>query len=180
MTGNIQLVAINDFEKARWQTWWSRLWAWLQRKSNQLIALDELEASLPKQRLYRGIQEIPVEQIVGSVNRAHEFDRQFNPLRDSLEQRWVGVRVLASTTGFAPIQVYQVGNLYFVEDGHHRVSVNRQLGNSVIEALVWEYPLDHCFDLQATTAEVMAQLQPKPATLTDSRVGAVSHSCGVC
>ena len=89
---------------------------------------------------YQGIQEIPAQAIVGSVGRDRDFDRRFRPLRQHLQDRWVRAYVTAQTNGWAPVRLWQVGDQYFVEDGHHRVSVARQLGVDRIEAEVWTYP----------------------------------------
>jgi hypothetical protein len=153
-----RLDAIGEFERARVSAWWHWLWSKIRRKNPRLLALNEVEKWLPQQRIYRGIREIPLEQIIGSAGRSHEYNRRFQPLRDSLDERWVNVMVLARTTGWSPIQVYKVGNLYFVEDGHHRVSVARWLKNRVIEAEVWEYPVDQEIDPDAGLEAVRAQL----------------------
>jgi hypothetical protein len=89
----------------------------------------------------RGVQDIPVRAIVGSVGRAGEYDRQFRPLNPALRNRWIGVHVLAENAGWEPVVVHKVGEVYFVEDGHHRVSVARHSGYNFIEAQVYEYTL---------------------------------------
>src|SRR5690606_11426800 len=53
------------------------------------------------------------------------------------EGRWVGVRLaMTGLEGVPPIELYQVGDAYFVKDGNHRVSVARQLGAKTINAYV--------------------------------------------
>lgn len=104
--------------------------------------LDSFGAHLPDllpSRRYQGIQEIPVAQIVGSVDRNKDFDHSFRPLKSHLRDRWVNIYLLAQKSGWLPIRVYEVGGRYFVEDGHHRVSVARALGLSSIQAEVWKY-----------------------------------------
>jgi hypothetical protein len=157
----LRMDAMIAFEQARTTARWRGLWARLIGTPIRLIAFGDLQKWLPQQRLYRGVHDIPLNHIVGSINRSHEFDRRFLPLRDTLAERWVNVMVLAHTTGCPPIQVYKIGHLYFVEDGHHRVSVARWLKNSVIEAEIWEYPhcqkLDPTLGLQGIIAHLKAQ-----------------------
>jgi hypothetical protein len=86
---------------------------------------------------YRGLQDVHLEQIVGSVARYHDFSRAFMPRRDALRQRWQRARKLQGK--LKPIDLYQVGDVYFVVDGNHRVSVARQAKAPTIQAHVWEY-----------------------------------------
>ena len=87
----------------------------------------------------RGLQEIPLDKIVGSVGRYQDFTRSFLPKKDSDEVRWATVRAaINDMKGMPPIEVYQIGEVYFVKDGNHRVSVARQLGTTTISAYVTE------------------------------------------
>jgi hypothetical protein len=87
-----------------------------------------------------GVQRIPVGAIVGTVDRRPDsFDRSFRPRSPELRRRWE--RVMAARRRgetLPPIDVYKVGDIYFVRDGHHRVSVARALGETTIEAYVRE------------------------------------------
>ena len=154
-----RLDAIAEFERVRHWASLRRLWAKLTRQREHLLSFAALEPYLPQQRIYKGRQDIPVGQIVGSVNRPREFSRTFQPLRDSAEQRWVNVWALQKTTGWPPIKVYQVGTLYFVEDGHHRVSVARQLGLKLIEAEIWAVPTAIQTEENISIAEILKQLR---------------------
>lgn len=111
-------------------------------RENRLLPFEAIRAELRLQNpLYRGIQEIPVKRIIGSLGRYDDFNGQFLPLTDAMRERWVGVETLASSAvGWPPIDVYQVGDAYFVRDGNHRTAVARSMGLSIIEAHVWEYP----------------------------------------
>jgi hypothetical protein len=88
-----------------------------------------------------GSRTVPIEQIRGSQERASDFDRDFNPLQNHTRDRWVSIAV-ARQRGKAlpPVSLVQVGDLYFVLDGHHRISVARALGQRDIEArvTVWQ------------------------------------------
>lgn len=136
-----RLDAIAEFERARYWASLRRLWAKITRQREYLLSFAELKPYLPQQRIYKGRKDILVSHIVGSVNRPRNFNRTFQPLHDSSKERWVTMWMLQKTTGWSSIKVYQVGNLYFVEDGHHRVSVARQLGLKLIEAEIWEYQI---------------------------------------
>lgn len=88
----------------------------------------------------RGIQEVPLERIVGTVQREREFNRAFLPRDESLRGRWEEIEGLAEgAKGFSPVELYRVGDTHFVVDGHHRVSVAHSLGASTIEAHVKEF-----------------------------------------
>ena len=87
-----------------------------------------------------GVQMIPLDSIVGTVDRRRsQFDRSFRPMTAELRDRWQRVAAARrSGVSLPPIDVYRVGGLHFVEDGHHRVSVARALGDDAIEARVRE------------------------------------------
>ena len=88
----------------------------------------------------RGLREVELERIVGSLERSRDFNRVFLPRDESLRERWEDVyRLAEGSRGFPPIDVYQVGGVFFVVDGHHRVSVAQRLGATTIEARVREF-----------------------------------------
>lgn len=142
------------FERLRFQAATANFFAKLTGKTTQLkglaaelfrlnsaqIARGEQPLRPTAQRLYRGEQEVPLAQITGSVGREHDFDHHFRPLKKHLRDRWIEVSALFATDRVPPITVYKCGNAYFVEDGHHRVSVARALGQLSLRALVWEIP----------------------------------------
>jgi hypothetical protein len=132
---------LRHFEEARRQARWHELAARLAGRQYHLLPFEAIRNRLRQQNpLYRGIQQIPLEQIVGSVGRYLEFSRTFLPLNNSLRERWANIDALAMVRGWPPIEVYQIGTGYFVKDGHHRVSVARQMANQLIEAHVYEFP----------------------------------------
>ena len=136
--------AIRHFEQARRQARLDQLSARLTGRDNRILPFEAIRTRLRQHNpFYRGIHEIALDEIIGSVGRYHEFTRQFLPLNDDLRERWVGINTLTlSFSGWPPIELYQVGSAYFVKDGHHRVSVARQLAIPSIEAHVWEFPAD--------------------------------------
>ena len=91
----------------------------------------------PEARFTVSLEEIPLERVVGSVERCTDYTLDFSPLKDSDQGRWMAVKqAFASAKALPPIRVYRTGDVYFVVDGNHRVSVARQLGRTRIEAHV--------------------------------------------
>ncbi len=89
---------------------------------------------------YLGLQDILLDQIVGSLDRYTDFTRFFFPRHDHLQERWQRIEQLhTSGRQLPPIVLYKVGQVYFVRDGHHRVSVARQHGTFTLKAIIWEF-----------------------------------------
>jgi hypothetical protein len=135
--------AQSDFSRARRGQVLSRLARRLRGEPsdvNVILPFDEVIDALGwrgERRL--GLQTIELDSIVGTVDRTREFDRRFRPTSRSARRRWE--RIAAATRrgdAMPPIDVYRIGSMHFVSDGHHRVSVARQLGLEVIEAYVTE------------------------------------------
>jgi nucleotide-binding universal stress UspA family protein len=135
-------AAVQDFREARQRADLQEVLARLTGKSNALLSFEEVAQKLRlAARTERGVQSIPVQAIVGSVSRYADFTRTFLPRRTDDKERWVHVKTAFSDlkgTGMPPIEVYKVGDVYFVLDGNHRVSVARQEGWPYIEAHVIE------------------------------------------
>jgi hypothetical protein len=129
------------FERARWQAFLETLAGRLRGRPADLLSFETLRERLDLVPVREcGLREIPLDSIVGSVGKCHEFTRSFLPRTDSIKDRWKQIYVLAlSFKGLPPIQVYQFGTMYFVQDGHQRVSVARCLGAKTIEAYVIEF-----------------------------------------
>jgi hypothetical protein len=137
-------LALRHFEKARRQAWKERLSARLSGRDRHLLPFDVIRSQLKqKNPLYQGARQVPLAQIAGSVGRYSEFTRQFLPLHNSFRERWVRIESLARTSqGWPPVELFQIGDVYFVKDGNHRVAVARQLRLDTIEALVWSFPTE--------------------------------------
>jgi hypothetical protein len=135
--------AENDFLRARRRQVLSRLATWLRRQPddvNIMLPYDEVVAALGRTGERRlGLQVITLDSIVGSVDRQREFDRRFRPTSGQVRERWQRL-ALAQRRGesIPPIEVYRVGDMHFVVDGHHRVSVAHALGLKTIDAYVTE------------------------------------------
>ena len=138
--------ALQDFNEARLKASLQELLARLTGKSNELLSYEEIAQKLKlRLRADRGVREIPVQAIVGSVGRYTEFTRTFLPRRDDDRERWARVKAAMEDPagrGLPPIEVYKVGEAYFVLDGNHRVSIARQEGFKFIEAHVIEIKTD--------------------------------------
>ena len=132
-------VAIDRFQHEHKWAQVNLLRAHLLARPEHLETFRARVPALLPARHYLGMQDIPVDQITGSVDRSTDFDHNFRPLKSHLRDRWVNIYLLAQENSWPPIRVYKVGEQYFVEDGHHRVSVARSLGRLWIQAEVWEY-----------------------------------------
>ena len=129
-----------DFARARFKAFINRIRNILQRQPRTLLSYDEVKEKLRiGGPIYRGIKTVEVEKIVGSLNRYHQFDRAFLPLDSQVANRWQNVdRAFYQEIDLPPVVLYKVGEVYFVVDGHHRVSVAREQGQLYIEADVRE------------------------------------------
>ncbi len=126
----------SEFEDARNIGLGKRMMRWIKRDSYELVNFEELTEQLCIYGQHdAGVHPIPLCQIVGSVGRDHAFDREFRPTSNDTRERWQGIeRALNNDKPLPPIDVYQVGELYFVIDGNHRVSVSRWQGRAYIDA----------------------------------------------
>jgi len=134
------LSAIEDFSRARRQAVFEELLARVTGRSVDLLSYEDVRQKLRATESARQrLEEIPLDAIVGSVGRYKDFTRTFLPRLDSDRQRWTRVKAqVDDMTGVPPIEVYKIGQAYFVLDGNHRVSIARQLGASHIQAYVKE------------------------------------------
>lgn len=142
-TGFPQADAEHDFLRTRRRQVLSRLASWLRREPDDvsdILPFDEVVAALGRTGERRlGLQVIALESIVGSVDRTKDFDRSFRPRTPRTRERWERLaRAQRRGETIPPIDVYRVGGLHFVRDGHHRVSVAIALNLRSIEARVTE------------------------------------------
>ena len=130
----------SDFARARFKAFLNRVRSTLGGLPKTLLSYDDIKEKLHiGGPIYRGVQTVEVSKIVGSLNRYHQFDRAFLPLDDQIANRWENIdRAFYQEINLPPIVLYKVGGVYFVVDGHHRVSVARQQGQLFIEADVRE------------------------------------------
>ena len=142
-TGSPPLDAQTDFSRARRRRTLDRLTARLRREPadfNLILPFEEVVQALGwrgERRL--GLQTIPLDSIVGSVDRTRDFDRRFRPTSRRTRKRWERMATAARRgEAFPPIDVYRIGEVHFVKDGHHRVSIARAQGLPDIDAYVTE------------------------------------------
>ena len=141
-TGLPQTDAQFDFGRARRRRALAQIAARMRRDSDftAILPFDEVVRALGRRgERYLGLRTIELDSIVGTVDRGREFDRRFNPTSGRVRPRWERINT-AQRKGQAmpPIDVYRLGELHFVKDGHHRVSVARALGHKDIDAYVTE------------------------------------------
>ncbi len=135
--------AQTDFKRARRRALASRLARRLRGEPgdvNLILPFDEVVEALGRRsERHLGLRTIPLDSIVGTVDRQREFDRNFRPTSRRVRLRWQRIaEAIRRGEPMPPIDVYGIGEMHFVRDGHHRVSVTRQLGLDVIEAYVTE------------------------------------------
>jgi hypothetical protein len=133
-----------DFTRARRRARLREAVARIRREhaSNRLLSFDDVRRGrlVADNRPYRGTRVVEVDQIVGSVGRWRDFDRAFLPTRTSVGERWKRIdRAFQRGEDLPPVELYEVGEAYFVVDGHHRVSVARYHGVPTVEAAVAEF-----------------------------------------
>jgi len=140
-TGLPQTDAEFDFSRTRRRRALSRIADRLRREPSDIdviLPFEEVVAALGRRsERYLGLQSIEMDSIVGTVDRGREFDRRFRPTSGRVRSRWERIAT-AQRKGqsMPPIEVYRIGELHFVKDGHHRVSVARALGHTHIDAYV--------------------------------------------
>jgi hypothetical protein len=120
----------------------NRLWRLITRRSGHLLDLRTVEAAYQIQtRHYLGVQLVSVDQICGSEGRSLDFDSLFYPCQKHSQERWLSIAAARiMELALPPVELIQIGEGYFVRDGHHRLSVARALGEQYIEAevTVWQ------------------------------------------
>jgi nucleotide-binding universal stress UspA family protein len=136
----LYLSALNDFRQARRRAKLQSLTAVISGKHEKLLSYDEVKRHIKVYGLRRQhLAEIPLDSIVGSVGRYLDFNKKFLPLTDSDAERWARVKMTQEQKGLPPIEVYKIGEIYFVIDGNHRVSIAKQMKIATIEAYVSEF-----------------------------------------
>ena len=138
-----RIRALEDFDAARFKAFTRAIRSILTRRARRLQSIEPvLEAAGLEGRAFGGVQEIPLDRVVGSAaapSKTGDFDPGFLPVNRRMRDRWTRI-YLAMVEGdeLPPIDVYKVGDNYYVIDGHHRVSVARTLGRATINARVVE------------------------------------------
>lgn len=137
-------LALSLFWRTIRSGWFFRLWARLTHQPDHLIDLDETLCCNPvKCSHYAGTMPVEIKRIRGTESKAEEFDADFHPLKESSLSRWLGV-ALERLRGhdLPPVDLIDIDGIYYVRDGHHRISVARSLGQAYIDAEVVRMSLD--------------------------------------
>ena len=160
--GHALYSAKEDFHRARRQATLEQVMNRLRGEPTTLLPFEPVKRRLKgRGEIERGLQEIPLSHVGGSVGRYRDFTRSFLPRSSSAQHRWAAVKVFMSEHGFEPIQVYKLGDAYFVRDGNHRVSIARQMGNDTIPAYV---------------TEIATRVPMSPGTKPDDMIRQVEHA----
>ncbi len=132
---SLRMEAVRSFNQAVTQGRIGQLVAKLLHKDNHLRSLASQPSSShqPTSR----IVTVPIRQIKGSLGRSEDFDASFNPLQERSRSRWVSIlTAIRSNNPLPPVELVQVGDAYYVQDGHHRISVAHALEQEAIEARI--------------------------------------------
>ncbi len=136
----------SDFTRARQRALRRTVLSVLRRQRSTLLPFEEVRAHLApfvRGQYDRGIQQVPLANIIGSQGRYSDFDRSFLPRGTRTEERWTSVnRARYRNIELPPVELYKLGDIYFVADGNHRVSVARHCGQVDIRSHVVELQTD--------------------------------------
>ena len=137
-----QQEARQHFREARKRAFVNEVLGLLSGRPRDLLSFREVQQRLGLQYGAMGrLETVPIEKIVGSEGRYHDFDREFLPLHSATADRWESLDVaFHRMVNVPPVELYKVGDAYFVRDGNHRVSVARNHGGRYIDAYVIEVP----------------------------------------
>jgi hypothetical protein len=137
---NANLEAIRLYNNHNQKTLWNILKNRLTHRCNDLLHTERVLSQLEEPDFrHLGRFEVPVNSIVGSSGRSNDFDLEFNPLRNTLGDRWIHIaQVFLSGKRLPPVQLYKIADAFFVVDGHHRLSVAKAAGQQFVCANVIE------------------------------------------
>jgi hypothetical protein len=146
-----------QFEDARRRALLNALLDMVRRRPSEMLPFEEVRARLNvRGQRYLGHQTVPVDRIVGSEGRYGDFDRRFLPRSNSMRGRWTRVNSAAlQDVNLPPVELYKIGDIYFVRDGNHRVSVARQRGQRDIDAIVTELVVDVPLDPRMSVHDLL-------------------------
>ncbi len=148
--------ARDAFSRARAREMIAKIFSALTNENKDLLPLQEVQSILkPKSERYRGMISVPVSSIAGSEGRYRDFNRDFLPKHKHLRDRWVSIQVAHYQDKILPpIRLFEIGGIYFVRDGNHRVSVAVEQGVEFIDAEVTQLGSDISLRPGATKEEI--------------------------
>jgi hypothetical protein len=130
--------ADDTFKKARLRALFSKIGSYFTRRKDDLIPFSYAYSMLkPRSEAYRGIKHVSISHIVGSEGRYKDFNRVFLPRGVYLRERWERInKAYKAHIELPPVRLYEIGGVYFVRDGNHRISVALSRGVEFIDAEV--------------------------------------------
>jgi len=133
-------LADQDFDRAIKKGFWRKVLTRLTGKTNELLPFEEVRVKLPMRgQHYIGLKQVPIQNIVGSFGRYQDFDRAFLPTQKRTKARWVSINKAHYKQIFLPpVDLFKIGEIFFVKDGNHRVSVAHEQGQEFVDAFVTE------------------------------------------
>jgi hypothetical protein len=158
----LKTLAADDFSRARGRAVLSRIQHFLHTGQDRLLSFNDVKDILkPANQVYQGTQTVPIKLIVGSEGRYRDFNKYFLPRSDHLRSRWERVdEAHIRDIPLPPIQLYEIGGVYFVRDGNHRVSVARTQNVEYIDAevisLATEISITPSMTIEALTEALIA------------------------
>lgn len=140
MASIISLEVEKDFARAMAKARASKFWALLKGKNDDMLSFEEVKKAVaPTGESYAGCKSVRVEQIVGSEDRIKDFNKSFCPRSRSMRKRWECVdTAFHEYVILPPVKLLEIGGVYFVRDGNHRVSIAKAHDVTCIDAEVIE------------------------------------------
>ncbi|MEM5948002.1 transcriptional regulator [Spirochaetia bacterium 38H-sp] len=138
MNDFIRERAKRDFEKARMQEFIDRITGIFNPQATELLSLDDVKEIIkPRGEKYLGIKTVEIDKIVGSEGRYLDFNKKFLPKHSITRNRWESIdSAHLKYKELPPVKLYEVGGVYFVRDGNHRISVAKSRDAKFIDAEV--------------------------------------------
>ena len=162
-------VEHSDFISAKSKARYSKIISFFRGRNDDLLSFEEVRKALqPAGESYVGCRTIPVKRVVGSEGRCKDFNKSFMPRRDFMRERWVRVDMAYyENKALPPVKVLEIGGVYFVRDGNHRVSVARMHDVAYIDAEITRLNGDLYLEPGMTMVDieqrVRASKEPKTA-----------------
>ncbi|MBI9102539.1 MAG: transcriptional regulator [Spirochaetales bacterium] len=146
----------NEFNSARMKALRESVFSILNPEKKEMLSFYDIKSLIkPKAEFYMGMQTVPLDKIVGSEGRYHDFNRAFLPKREHLRSRWRSINVAAIEDVYLPpVKLFKIGEIYFVRDGNHRVSVARLRGQIDIDAEITELTSEIDVEPEDTVSEL--------------------------
>jgi hypothetical protein len=153
----IKRQASEDFSRARTKEIFTQIMYFMDPQKNKLLSLNDVKEILkPRSESYKGMDTVPISLVVGSEGRYRDFNKYFLPKSEHLRFRWERVdQARLSDITLPPIHLYEIGGVYFVRDGNHRVSVAKAQGVEMIDAEV----ISLSTELRLTPGMTIAELK---------------------